>query len=344
MTQQAFVNAAPTNGEAPQPSPSTGWRTITRAGTGPAAADTVAVLLGYYNGNRFLAEQVESIARQTHRPVELFIADDASPTSVDDEQLRRIADDRLPVYLSRAQENRGFVRNFLEGLAAVPPRFEYFAFSDQDDIWHPDKLERAVAFLHECPPDTPALYCARTAITDATCMEDRGCSPLFERPPSFANALLQNIAGGNTMVFNRAARDLIVQCSSGQAVICHDWWCYQIVAGAGGIVHYDSRPCLSYRQHASSLIGANNGWRERMVRIRGLLNGQYRHWNRLNIAALQANRQRLTPDNQIRLDRFAAARDAGLPRRLRLFRQSGAHRQHLLQNMALWVALLLRRV
>ena len=344
MTQQEFEKAPPTGKDAPQPIPSTAWRTITRARTDPAAADTVAVLLGYYNGSRFLAEQVESIARQTHQPLEVFIADDASSTPVDDEQLRRTANNRLSIHLARAQENRGFVRNFLEGLAAVSSCFDYFAFSDQDDIWHPDKLERAVAFLRDCPPDTPTLYCARTAIIDATCTKDRGHSPLFERPPSFANALLQNIAGGNTMVFNRAARDLIAQSSSGQTLIWHDWWCYQIVAGAGGIVHYDSRPCLSYRQHASSLIGANNGWRERMVRIQGLLNGQYQHWNRVNIAALQANRQRLTPNNQIRLDRFAAARDARLPRRLRLFRQSGAHRQRLLQNIALWVALLLHRV
>ena len=320
------------------------WRRVTPSATGLGTAESIAVVLGYYNGDRFLTEQVRSIARQTHPAVELFIADDASPTPVDEPSLRDIAGNRLPTYLARAQANRGLVRNFLQGLAAVPPRFEYFAFSDQDDIWYADKLERAVAVMRECSPDTPALYCARTAITDATGTRHGGLSPLIERAPSFTNALLENIAGGNTMVFNRAARDLIVRSSLNQAVTWHDWWCYQIVAGAGGVVHYDSRPCLSYRQHESNFIGANGGWRARIVRIQGLLDGEYQRWNRANIAALQANRRRITPANQARLEHFAAAVDAGLPHRLWLFRQSGAHRQHRLQNMAVWIGVLLHRV
>lgn len=329
---------------ADHPAPSAVWQPITPARAQATRAGAVAVVLGYYNGNHFLPDQVRSIAGQTHRPVELFITDDASPEPVDERPLSALAGDSLPIHLRRMPSNQGFVRNFVDGLAAVPESFEYFAFSDQDDIWYPEKLSRAVARLQAYPPETPALYCARTCITDVTAAHERGLSPLFKRPPSFANALLQNIAGGNTMVFNRAARDLIVETSDGQAIICHDWWCYQIVTGAGGTVVYDERPCLAYRQHPSSIIGANNSARERLVRILGLLNGRYRGWNHVNTRALLANRDRLTPTNQMRLDRFAASRRARLPSRLQLFYQSGAYRQPRSQNAALWGALLLNRI
>ena len=60
------------------------------------------------------------------------------------------------------------------------------------------------------------------------------------------------------MVFNRAAKNLIVEASLNTPVVSHDWWCYQIVTGAGGHVMYDPEPCLKYRQHGKNQIGANN--------------------------------------------------------------------------------------
>jgi hypothetical protein len=63
-----------------------------------------------------------------------------------------------------------------------------------------------------------------------------GLSPLFEKPPSFANAIVQNIGGGNTMVFNEAARQLIAQTVKDAQVVSHDWWAYLLVSACGGAV------------------------------------------------------------------------------------------------------------
>ena len=87
-----------------------------------------------------------------------------------------------------------------------------------------------------------------------------GLSPLFTRPPAFQNALVQSLGGGNTMVFNRAAKK-ILQEAAAIDVVLHDWWVYQLVSAAGGMVHYDPRPMLKYRQHSDNLIGSNLGWR-----------------------------------------------------------------------------------
>ncbi len=107
---------------------------------------------------------------------------------------------------------QGHWKNFLSLLHNQPADAdaELFAFSDQDDIWYPEKLRRAADWFSIQPKDVPALYFTRTELMG----EDGahlGYSPLFKRKPSFQNALVQNIGGGNTMVFNRAARLLLAQ-------------------------------------------------------------------------------------------------------------------------------------
>lgn len=78
---------------------------------------------------------------------------------------------------------------------------DYFAFSDQDDIWLPEKLSRAIGMLEKLPPNTPSLYGSRTQLINAQ-GEIIGISKLIPHELSFNNALVQNVAGGNTMVFN----------------------------------------------------------------------------------------------------------------------------------------------
>lgn len=306
--------------------------------------EDVAVILGYYNGNRFLEEQIRSIAEQTHQPTIVYIADDGSKSPVDRQTIRLLGKKGIRTRLGVQPFNKGYNENFLSALSAASKQHDYYAFSDQDDIWHTDKLERALGFLRNCPTDQPALYCTRTAIADEKGKAELGLSPLFQKPPHFTHALVQNIAGGNTMVFNRAAARLVNEASAGCEVVSYDWWCYQIISGAGGLVHYDPEPSLRYRQHSYNVVGSNNGWLARGKRMLGLINGQYRRWNAINLGALKHSHARLTLENQRSLDQFTQARTSWLPRRISLFRQSGVHRQGRLQNLALIVALVLNRV
>src|SRR5262249_47755945 len=171
-----------------------------------------------------------------------------------------------------------------------------------------------------------------------------GHSSLFRRMPSFRNALVQSLGGGNTMVFNRAAK-MLVEAAGAQQVVLHDWWLYQLISGAGGAVFYDVQPMLKYRQHPGNLFGSNLGGRARLRRIRLLFDGHFRDWNETNIAALRRVPQHLiTPDNRRTLDQFAAARSAALPRRLASLRQSSVYRQTLLGNLGLLAAAVLDRL
>ena len=155
---------------------------------------------------------------------------------------------------------------------------------------------------------------------------------------------MQNIGGGNTMVMNKAAWQLLIEASKDVKVVSHDWWSYIVVTGGGGVVIYDPRPSLKYRQHEQNLVGRNSGWRARLMRVRMLLQGQYREWNDRHIAALKKNNHVLSAQNRRVLELFIKARQASLFQRIYLFVKAGFHRQTFLGNLGLFVSVILKKV
>lgn len=307
-------------------------------------ARRVHILLALYNGEAHLGAQLHSYVRQSHADWALIVSDDGSL----DGSLALLAQFRASQPLRdiqvRTGPGQGFVRNFLALLQAVPHDARYAALSDQDDVWFDEKLERALTALDGVPARTPALYCARTLICDAD-LRPLGPSPPFVRPPDFRNALVQSIGGGNTMVLNRAALDLVQQAiPEAQEAVAHDWWLYQIIAGCGGMVLRDNAPVLHYRQHGDNLIGANLSARARLKRIAMILGRRFQRWNAINIAALSRSRARLMPQAQTALDHYAAARAGGFWHRLWHLHASGVYRQSRPGTAALYIACMLRRL
>lgn len=310
----------------------------------------ITILMAVYNGAAYLEEQLASIAAQTHRAWRLIASDDGS-TDTSRKVLADVAhrwDGQGTGGLEIVQgPQQGAAENFMSLLRhaqrhSTAPR--WIAFSDQDDIWLPDKLARAQAALLAEPSDVPALYCGRTWIMDPQ-MTQRRLSAPRPRAPGFRNALVQNIASGNTILLNPAASAMVLEAAIRVGpVVVHDWWVYQLITGAGGTVVHDDTPVLLYRQHAGNEIGANDTLRARLKRIRQLLQGDFRDWNRINVAALRATPDMLSAQNQQLLAAFDDL--AGLPllprllalRRLRLYRQSGA------STVALWVAAILGKL
>ncbi|WP_191832899.1 glycosyltransferase family 2 protein [Pseudomonas fluorescens] len=294
----------------------------------------VAILLCTYHGQHYLAEQLDSFAQQSHTNWVAWASDDGSEDgtrSILEAYLKQWPDGRFFV---RAGPAEGFAANFLSLTCDASIDADFYAYSDQDDIWEADKLTRAVQWLETLPAGVPGLYCARTRLVDAD-NNEIGVSPLITKPPSFANALMQNIAGGNTMVFNGAARELLREAGENKSIIIHDWWAYMVVTGCGGQVFYDTIPTLRYRQHGGNVLGTNSSWAARIKRIRMLFQGQFKHWNDCNIAALLTLEHRLTPQNRETLRCFAQARNMSLIPRLVYLKRSGIYRQTLIGNLGL---------
>lgn len=307
------------------------------------ASNNIAILLCTMHGHNFLSEQLNSIERQTHTSWTVWASDDSEDQETFEilkSYQSNFGSERLTICRGPA---RGFVANFLSLVCNDSINADYFAYADQDDIWNSDKLQRAAQWLQTVPEHVPALYCARTCRVNVD-NEDIDLSPLITRPPCFANALVQSIASGNTMMFNRAARNLLQIAGPAVLVASHDWWTYMLVSGAGGQVFYDPLPAVRYRQHDNNLIGSKLNWHKRLEHARLLLQGRFRNWSELNIAALQTMRAYLTPENQVRLDEFAKMHTGGFFARLVASRRSGIFRQTSIGNLGLLAAVILKKI
>ena len=311
---------------------------------------TVTILMAVYNGAEFLDAQLESIHAQTHRDWRVVASDDGSSdgsmallhkTAQNWEAQGAGALDVIPGPQKGAAEN---FMSMLRHVQANAPDTGWIAFSDQDDIWLPDKLARAQAALSQQDPAVPALYCGRTLISDAGSQRQRLSAPR-PRPPGFRNALVQNIASGNTIVLNPAGTRMVLEAATrvGQVVV-HDWWVYQLITGAGGTVVHDDAPVLLYRQHAGNEIGANDGIRAKLKRIYQLLRGDFQQWNQINIIALNSTADLLGEENRRILAEFESLSKRALWPRLMLLKRLGLYRQSLSSTAALWLAAILGKL
>lgn len=314
----------------------------------PDDAERSVILIAIRNGGDHLAEQLESFSAQSASAWDLIASDDGSEDdspAILEHFARRWSAGATPHQVTRLDGPRqGFVRNFFHLLRHVPPGTACAALSDQDDVWFPDKLARAQAALARLPAGQPALYCARSRICDATLRPLRD-STRFTRPPHFRNALVQSIGGGNTMVLNRAAIDLVrVAVDEAQEAAAHDWWLYQLITACGGTILRDDSPVLHYRQHGTNTIGANTSIRGRIYRILFIMGRRFSAWNTLNLRALAASAHRFTPEAQATLSAYAAARQGGLVTRLRALHRAKVYRQSRTGTLALYVAALVNRL
>jgi glycosyltransferase involved in cell wall biosynthesis len=301
---------------------------------------SVAILMCTMQGQRFLAQQLNSIAIQSHPRWAIWASDDGSADHTEailEYFQAHWGEDRLSIHHGPAV---GSTANFLALTCRADIDADFFAYADQDDVWESDKLERAVAWLQSVPADVPALYGSRTLLVDAR-NQQIGHSPLFRRQPSFRNALVQNIAGGNTMVFNRAARDLLRLAGEDVEAVTHDWWAYMLVTACGGQVHYDPVPTVRYRQHDRNQYGANRSLGAQMSRANQLLQGRFRGWVDANISALTRVQHLMTPENRRLLDDFERARKQRLLPRLAGLRRVSVYRQTSVGNLGLAIAALI---
>lgn len=303
----------------------------------------VAILMSTMNGERFIAEQLDSLAEQTHQNWILYVSDDASS----DNTLQILYDYQAnwPVGKLVIKEGpaRGFCANFLSMACDPNIKADYYAFCDQDDVWLASKLAVAIQNIsHNQEESIPYVYCGRTLYVNKN-LKKIGYSPLFAFPRTFRNALIQSIAGGNTMVFNQSTKNVLEKVGVVQHP-SHDWWVYQLATGIGGVVFYDPTPQVLYRQHKNALVGGNNSLLARAERISMVFKGEFRRWSDQNIRILCTVKPLLTHGSIETLELFKKMRNASLKDRFRLMEVAGLYRQTWHGTISLLLAALLKKI
>ncbi len=251
----------------------------------------LSIALCTYNGAVYLKEQLESIAAQTRTPDELVISDDQST----DDTLRLIeefaATAGFPVRVSVNESNLGIAKNFEKAIGLC--RGDVILLSDQDDVWHSDKLE-SIERIFEAKPQLSLVF-SNAEIVDETLRffnqtlfdwvhfdgEKQG---LVKSGRTLDVQLRENLVVGCTVAFRADLRGLVLPIP-GDGPLVHDGWIVLLVAAVGEI-DFINRPLLKYRQHSAqqSRVSNNGTWHDLMTSSKIDRAGRVRQANQLNEA------------------------------------------------------------
>lgn len=233
----------------------------------------VAVLLAAYNGMSWIEEQLASILAQTGVHVTIFISVDPSTDGTE----RWCADYALShptvTLLPPAGPFKGAARNFFRLVRDVDfSAYDFVSFSDQDDIWYPDKLERAIAKLRSDNIDGYSSNVVAFWPNGRRMLVDKA------QPQVQWDHLFEAAGPGCTYVLKPALasgfKKLIVdEWERVQGVALHDWFCYAYARSHGFKWFIDPVPGMDYRQHADNQVGVNSGLQQSVVRLKRMWQG-----------------------------------------------------------------------
>lgn len=212
---------------------------------------SVAVLMSTYNGERYLDEQIASVFGQQGVEIQLFVRDDGSQ----DCTLQILEKYGDSIYLIKGN-NVGVGNSFYSVLLEAGTSFDYYAFCDQDDIWLPSKLNRAIDAISHT--EYPVCYCSNQTLCDK---DGKITGNRYSNPveTNYLKILNNNNVTGCTMVWNKRLQKLLTDSSrlpSRELLIVriHDVWVAMVASVVGGI-HYDFGSYIYYRQHEHNVVG-----------------------------------------------------------------------------------------
>lgn len=299
----------------------------------------VSVILCTYDGARFLAPMLDSLSSQSVRVDRLVHRDDGSnDDSVD--IVRRWAG-QTGVQLQSLDNNLTRIGPSLSFLTALtksaPARWHFLA--DQDDVWVPGKIERAVARLR-CTRESPVLYASRLRVVD------QSLRPLRETPCpkrlSLPSAVCESVLTGCTMALNEPMRILVARGGPTPDAAMHDWWLY-LLAAALGTIEFDAEPTVLYRQHAHNVLGAENlGWAHAWKRLRRFTGGR-RGVRSRQLLALHDRYSAVLPPEARRLIESLLPQEGQLFKRCRTALGAGIERQRWRDTIATRLTILANR-
>lgn len=224
----------------------------------------VLILLSTYNGEKYLSEQLDSLMAQSDVDIKVLVRDDGS-TDITPHILSEYQKKFPDKFILNLSDNIGCIGSFfaLMKLAAEEYRdFDYYAFSDQDDVWRADKLKVAVRAL-SLQENPIKLYYCDPQLVDSTLVPIES-TPIRAKGTLKEAIILQPCIGCSMVV----SKELLEKASiiDAKNADVHDTWTYRVCLSLGGVIVHDPSPYILYRQHASNVIGRRQGFMRKWER------------------------------------------------------------------------------
>ena len=212
----------------------------------------IQILMSTYNAEKYLRPQLDSILnQQTDMEISILARDDGSTDGTAGILYEYAEKYGIDVHIG---ENLGTTRSYYELVNMRDKKCDFYALSDHDDVWLPEKLQTACAVIFKSGFNLtrPILFASRSVITDEH-LKPIGMTRATPKGASFYNAMIQNIAAGHTQVLNNVLMGIIADSYSSDISVV-DWWIY-LIASAIGVVIFYNKPLVLYRQHNDNQLG-----------------------------------------------------------------------------------------
>ncbi|MGX8127559.1 glycosyltransferase [Clostridioides difficile] len=210
----------------------------------------VQILMSTFNGEKYLNEQLDSFLNlEGFESIKVLIRDDGST-----DRTREILESYQKSYGFEIilGENVGVNKSFFELLNNCDMTCEYFAISDQDDVWLSNKISIALEKMSKCNNNKPVLFASCSEVVDEN-LNHLGSTIIPNKGISFYNAISQNVLPGHTQVMNLELVKLLT-ISECDRINVIDWWIYLIASSMGEIV-FEKKFTVLHRQHGINAVG-----------------------------------------------------------------------------------------
>lgn len=215
-----------------------------------------------YNGEQYIDEQIESILLQKGCKVKLLVRDDGSTDSTKEILEKYHRSGKLDWYTG---ENLRSAKSFINLIINCPKEYDYYAFSDQDDVWDFDKLYTAVQLLDK-NKKKPTIYCSNALLVDENL--NSLDQYVYKHKPEFTleRILISGEIQGATMVMNKHLVKYLDQTEMPEYVPMHDYYISVLCCALGGEIIYDENSHMCYRQHSHNVLGVSTSVSSRIKR------------------------------------------------------------------------------
>ena len=283
----------------------------------------VNILMSTYNGQQFLAEQIRSIQEQSYTDWTLFIRDDGSSDNTK-EILKDFEhqDSRIHLIDSDKSDNLGVIKSFHK--LVNHDRADYYFFSDQDDVWLPNKLELSLKEAQNYLADLPLMVYMDLKVVnqDLKIMtESMVKSQSHHANTELVQELTENTVTGGVAMINHALAEMWQETDD---ILMHDWYLALLASAFGNLVFID-QPGELYRQHSDNVLGARTLSKRFKKWIRPhILFAVY--WDLIKNSQKQAShllQMPLSQSNRELIEAFVTIMDKPMLERFRILRKYG---------------------